>query len=68
MILAFLEDSWALLDSLGLPLDLLGAVLGLSRSGAPLVPPGGSFGSLLALKGAPGGLQGSFSVDLSVDF
>ena len=78
MILAIVEISWGLLGSLAAPLGLLGAVcLGtlselswgaLGPSWGSLEPPSASLGSLLALKGAPGGLRGSFSVDLSVEF
>ena len=73
MILALLEVSWCLLGSLGSPWGCLGTLLQLSWSAldsswASLETPSASLGSLLALKGAPGGLRGSFSVDLSVEF
>ena len=53
----------------------LGGLWGsLGLSGGSLRPPGACLGTLSELswdpllKGAPGGLRGSFSVDLSVDF
>ena len=59
--------------SLGPPWGCLGTLSELSwgalgPSWGSLEPPSASLGSLLALKGAPGGLRGSFSVDLSVEF
>ncbi len=69
-----LLGSWGLSSvSLGPPGGSLGTLLGLSwgalaSSWRSLRPPSTSLGSFLALKGAPGGLQGSFLVDLGVDF